>query len=165
MFSDVCFRVYENQNGGTGYKSNNGFNKGGSYGGGQRNGNSSGGGFRNGGGSGSGSFRNNDNRGYGNGGGYQNGGGRFGNQTNGQSLRTVEWGNKQLQPFKKDFYVPHPTVATRSQYEVDEYRNVKEISVDTNAPNPIQNFNEANFPDYVLNEISNQGEWRYFFQK
>ncbi|KAG5871721.1 hypothetical protein JTB14_036477 [Gonioctena quinquepunctata] len=40
---------------------------------------------------------------------------------------------------------------------IEQYRNTKEITVDANAPNPIQNFDEANFPDYVLNEISNQG--------
>lgn len=62
-----------------------------------------------------------------------------------------------MRPFKKDFYFPHPAVANRSPYEVEQYRRSKEITIDGNAPNPIQNFNEANFPDYVMNEIRNQG--------
>ncbi|KAJ8945332.1 hypothetical protein NQ318_009727 [Aromia moschata] len=76
---------------------------------------------------------------------------------NGQGLRTVEWGKKELRPFKKNFYVPHPAVVNRSSFEVEQFRNCKEITVEGNAPNPIQNFSEASFPDYVMNEIMNQG--------
>ncbi|VEN43983.1 unnamed protein product [Callosobruchus maculatus] len=97
----------------------------------------------------------------GSGGGFQNGrGNRFGGgqrSGGGGGLRAVEWSNKRLEPFKKDFYVPHPAVANRSDFEVQQYRNSKEISIEGDAPNPIQNFGEANFPDYVMQEIKNQG--------
>lgn len=126
-------RSYNKQNG-----RENGFSGGNRGTGGFRNG--SGGGFRS---SNNGSFRS---------------GGRFGGRSqNGQGLRTVEWDRKTLQPFKKDFYVAHPVVKNRSPYEVQQFRNSKEITVEGEAPNPIQNFSEANFPDYVMSEIKKQG--------
>ncbi|XP_076263479.1 uncharacterized protein LOC143198237 [Rhynchophorus ferrugineus] len=106
-----------------------------------------GGGFRSGGG---GNFRS----------GNGDGGGRFGNKGGsgpGRALRKPHWDINSLRPFKKDFYVPHPAVSSRSPYEVEAYRNAKEITVDGDVPNPIQNFSEACFPDYVMQEIRNQG--------
>lgn len=136
---------YNKQNGGGFRNRENGFSGGNRGYGGQKNG--SGGGFRNG---NAGGFRGN-----GGAGGFRNGGGnRF---ANGQGLRTVEWGRKTLQPFKKDFYVAHPSVKNRSPFEVQQFRNSKEITVEGDAPNPIQNFTEASFPDYVMSEIQNQG--------
>ncbi|XP_018332173.1 ATP-dependent RNA helicase p62 isoform X2 [Agrilus planipennis] len=73
-------------------------------------------------------------------------------------LRRPAWDSKVLRPFKKDFYVPHPSVANRSPFEVDQFRRAKQITVDGyDVPNPIQHFSEANFPDYVLSEIMKQG--------
>jgi ATP-dependent RNA helicase DDX5/DBP2 len=38
--------------------------------------------------------------------------------------------------------------------EVEAYRNTKEITVKGNiVPNPLQYFEEGNFPDYVMKEI------------
>uniref|UniRef100_V5GUC6 RNA helicase n=1 Tax=Anoplophora glabripennis TaxID=217634 RepID=V5GUC6_ANOGL len=142
---------YNKQNGGGFRNRENGYSGGNRGFGGQKNG-SGGGGFRNG---TSGGFRSNTSAG-----GFRNGGGnRFGNgrSQNGQGLRTVEWGRKTLQPFKKDFYLAHPAVKNRSPYEVQQFRNSKEITVEGDAPNPIQNFTEASFPDYVMSEIHNQG--------
>ncbi|XP_060521065.1 probable ATP-dependent RNA helicase DDX17 [Cylas formicarius] len=91
-----------------------------------------------------------------------NNGNRFGNgyQSEGipKQLQEVEWGSKQLHPFKKDFYIPHPTITNRSPCEVDQFRDGKKITVEgENIPAPIQNFHEANFPDYVMDEIVAQG--------
>jgi ATP-dependent RNA helicase DDX5/DBP2 len=45
-------------------------------------------------------------------------------------------------------------VFDRPASEVEKYRNSKEITVKgQNVPNPIQHFDEANFPDYVTKEI------------
>lgn len=66
--------------------------------------------------------------------------------TFGHTLQKPNWNLQDLKPFKKDFYVPHPTVANRSNQEVDQYRRSKEITIEGDAPNPIQNFNEAAFP-------------------
>jgi ATP-dependent RNA helicase DDX5/DBP2 len=41
----------------------------------------------------------------------------------------------------------------RSYFEVDKYRKSKEITVKGNAPNPIQYFEEACFPEYVMDNI------------
>jgi len=98
-------------------------------------------------------------------GGNRNGGGNFQSQKEGnmydfqgpQSLQKINWGAETLQPFQKDFYVPHPAVHQRTPYEIEEYRRAKEIRVENIAPNPIQNFSEANFPDYVMNTIIKLG--------
>ncbi|KAI4463909.1 atp-dependent rna helicase dbp3 [Holotrichia oblita] len=64
---------------------------------------------------------------------------------------------KPLRPFKKNFYLAHVNVINRSSFEVDQYRRAKQITVEGEAPNPIQNFTEANFPDYVMSSIVKQG--------
>ncbi|XP_073816415.1 ATP-dependent RNA helicase Rm62 isoform X2 [Musca autumnalis] len=94
--------------------------------------------------------------GYG-GGGFGGGDRRGGGGGNSQdlSIRPVDFSN--LTPFKKDFYKEHPTVAARSYAEVQRYRDEHEITVRGNAPNPIQNFEEAYLPDYVAKEIRRQG--------
>ncbi|KAG6442205.1 hypothetical protein O3G_MSEX002192 [Manduca sexta] len=101
------------------------------------------------------------------GGGGGGGGGRFGGSggfgskkdfTGGQNMRRPNWETMSLQPFNKDFYNPHPTVLERSAYEVESYRNQHEITVSgVEVPNPIQHFEEANFPDYVCQAIKGQG--------
>lgn len=76
----------------------------------------------------------------------------------GSRLRKPNWDSKTLRPFKKDFYVAHPSVASRSSYEVEQFRRSKEITVDGHdVPHPIQHFHEASFPDYVMQGIENQG--------
>lgn len=107
-------------------------------------------------------YVNTNDRSYGNGNdnGYKPvtnyGSSQYGTQNN-QGLKKIEWSTKTLRPFSKNFYAPHPAVSNRSEHEVNQYRLTKEISVEGDAPNPIQNFNEANFPDYVMSEILKQG--------
>ncbi|KAI4487314.1 hypothetical protein M0804_005463 [Polistes exclamans] len=101
-------------------------------------------------------------------------GGRFGSSTNrdsnsfgnnnfknrqpGERLRKPRWDMSTLQPFRKDFYQPHPNVTTRSLHTVEAYRSDKEITVKgSNVPGPNIYFEEGGFPDYVLNEIRRQG--------
>ncbi|XP_036324039.1 ATP-dependent RNA helicase p62 isoform X2 [Rhagoletis pomonella] len=86
-------------------------------------------------------------------GGYGGGGGRGGTQD--ITLSSVDFSN--LQPFKKNFYQEHPIVANRSPFEVQRFRDEHEITIRGNAPNPIQDFSEAYFPDYVSKEIRRQG--------
>ncbi|XP_039948875.1 ATP-dependent RNA helicase p62 isoform X1 [Bactrocera tryoni] len=86
------------------------------------------------------------------GGGY-GGGNRGGTQD--LTLGNVDFSN--LTPFKKNFYEEHPIVANRSPYEVQRYRDEHEITIRGNAPNPIQDFSEAYFPDYVMKEVRRQG--------
>ncbi|XP_071056693.1 ATP-dependent RNA helicase p62-like isoform X2 [Onthophagus taurus] len=87
------------------------------------------------------------------------GGSRFSKSSSfqGNRLRKPEWDMKDLRPFKKNFYVAHANVVNRSSYEVEQYRQSKQITVEGDAPNPIQNFEEGNFPDYVMGSIEKQG--------
>ncbi|XP_063240452.1 uncharacterized protein LOC134541157 isoform X2 [Bacillus rossius redtenbacheri] len=88
------------------------------------------------------------------------GGGRNGGRRSqpGSGLRKPHWDLSRLQPFRKDFYVPHPDIASRPAHEVEEYRTSKEITLKgRNIPNPIRTFEEAGFPDYVIKEIKRQG--------
>lgn len=89
-------------------------------------------------------------QGYGQQGGF--GWGRNNNQI-GETLRKPNWDNSKLTPFAKDFYDPHPDVVNRSNEEVEEYYESKEITVSKNAPKPILSFEEANFPEYVMKEV------------
>lgn len=98
---------------------------------------------------------------FGGGGRYGGSGGGFGGKKDfagGQNMKRPNWDSMSLQPFNKNFYNPHPSVLDRSPYEVEDYRNKHEITVSgLDVPNPIQQFEEANFPDYVMQSISGQG--------
>ena len=60
----------------------------------------------------------------------------------------------RLQPFEKNFYKPHPNLVMKPAHEVDQYRATKEITTrGRNIPHPIVRFEEANFPDYVMDEL------------
>ncbi|XP_044259020.1 ATP-dependent RNA helicase dbp2-like isoform X1 [Tribolium madens] len=88
-------------------------------------------------------------RGYG-------GGGR--RNTAGANLRKPRWDLSRLEPFKKDFYVPHPNVTNRPSYEVEEWRRDKEITLKGKCiPDLVFTFEEAGFPDYVMSEIRKMG--------
>lgn len=76
----------------------------------------------------------------------------------GAGLRKPRWDLSRLEPFKKDFYIPHLRVMQRSAYEVDEWRRSKEISLKgKQIPEPVFSFEEAGFPDYVNIEVRNAG--------
>eukprot|EP01025_Chloroclados_australasicus_P047665 TRINITY_DN5372_c1_g1_i2.p1 TRINITY_DN5372_c1_g1~~TRINITY_DN5372_c1_g1_i2.p1 ORF type:complete len:581 (+),score=79.50 TRINITY_DN5372_c1_g1_i2:82-1824(+) len=63
-----------------------------------------------------------------------------------------------LPVFEKNFYVEHPAVAQRPYQMVAQYRTLKQIHVyGDGVPSPVTNFEEASFPDYVLNEIRKAG--------
>lgn len=73
-------------------------------------------------------------------------------------MKRPNWDSMSLQPFNKDFYNPPESVLGRSPYEVEEYRNQHEItSSGVEVPNPIQHFEEGNFPDYVMQSIKGMG--------
>lgn len=63
-----------------------------------------------------------------------------------------------LPKFEKSFYKEHPDVAARSEREVEEFRKKHEMTVQgRNVPRPVENFDEAGFPQYVLSEVKAQG--------
>lgn len=62
----------------------------------------------------------------------------------GANLRKPRWDLSRLEPFKKDFYVPHAAVSNRSYYQVDDWRKSKEITLKgKNVPDPVLSFEEA----------------------
>ncbi|EIM21267.1 p68 RNA helicase [Wallemia mellicola CBS 633.66] len=63
-----------------------------------------------------------------------------------------------LTKFEKNFYVEDKRVQGRSDQEVTEFRKKHDMSiVGTGVPKPITAFDEAGFPNYILNEIKKMG--------
>ncbi|KAG8276282.1 putative ATP-dependent RNA helicase ddx17 [Homalodisca vitripennis] len=77
--------------------------------------------------------------------------------TLGQTLRRPNWDLSSLPPLTKDFYTPHPDIVSRSPEEVQAYLASKQITVNGEAPRPIQHFEEASFPEYIMKKLRKQG--------
>ncbi|EME28570.1 ATP-dependent RNA helicase [Galdieria sulphuraria] len=82
-------------------------------------------------------------------------------KNNSQTLIPVEWTPElvdRLPKFEKNFYVEHPQVSKRSEAEVRAFREEQEITTEgENVPRPVVSFEEASFPDYVLEQIRRCG--------
>ena len=155
-FTNLGLLTYFFQSYGNGYSnySSGGYNKGGSgsYRGGNYN--NSSGGYRDrsgGGGYGRG--------GYGGGYGGRSGGGygSYGNDSSlGQNLTTPDFNN--LPKFEKNFYVEDKRVASRSEREIDDFRQQHDMKVvGKGIPKPVTTFDETGFPNYILSEIKKMG--------
>ncbi|KAI7281908.1 ATP-dependent RNA helicase [Hortaea werneckii] len=96
--------------------------------------------------------------GYG-GGGY--GGGRGGGDKMsalGAGLKNQTWDISALPKFEKTFYKEDPAVSSRSEAEVDQFRRDNQMTISgRDVPRPVQTFDEAGFPAYVMNEVKAQG--------
>ncbi|CAN9505172.1 unnamed protein product [Ophioblennius macclurei] len=80
---------------------------------------------------------------------------KFGNP--GERLRKKRWDLDELPKFEKNFYTEHPEVQRMSQYDLEEYRRKKEITVrGTGCPKPIISFHQAHFPQYVMDVLMEQ---------
>lgn len=95
----------------------------------------------------------------------------------GAGLRQQEWGQysssqnaterftnpcrtdfNSLPKFEKSFYKEHEEVATRSPAEVDSFRRKHQMTIAGNdVPKPVETFDEAGFPRYVMDEVKAQG--------
>ncbi|UKZ96931.1 ATP-dependent RNA helicase dbp2, variant 3 [Trichoderma asperellum] len=106
-----------------------------------------GGGYGGGGGGGGGGY----------GGGYGGGGGdRMGHL--GAGLQRQEWDLSALPKFEKDFYKESPDVAARDAAEVDAFRRKHQMTIaGSGVPKPVETFDEAGFPRYVMDEVKAQG--------
>ncbi|XEV02172.1 hypothetical protein FSHL1_007459 [Fusarium sambucinum] len=125
--------------------------------GGRSNGNGYGGGG--GGGYGGGSY---GGGGGGGGGGYGGGfgGGAGGDRMGalGSGLKNQEWDINSLPKFEKSFYKEHPDVETRSDADVEAFRRKHQMTIaGSNVPKPVETFDEAGFPRYVMDEVKAQG--------
>ncbi|KAL8291888.1 hypothetical protein RQP46_002146 [Phenoliferia psychrophenolica] len=124
-----------------------------SFQGGSSGGGGGGGGYGSGGGGGYGSQ---GGGGFGGGGGFSQGGDRMSNL--GDRLDNIRWDEQKLEPFEKNFYQESPSVSSRSNSEVEQIRREMQMTIrGSNVPKPIMTFAEANFPDYLMNEIHKAG--------
>lgn len=74
----------------------------------------------------------------------------------GRTLVTPEWQN--LQPFKKNFYNPHPNTLNMTEQQVEDMRADLQITVSGNSiPYPIASFEECTLPEYTIEEMKRQG--------
>jgi ATP-dependent RNA helicase DDX5/DBP2 len=120
-----------------GYSGSNGYSNGASGGYGGSNGYSSGGGYG--------------------GGGYGGAGGDKMSQL-GAGLKEQDWDPATMPKFEKSFYKENPAVTNRSTRDVDAFRKEKEMAVQgRNVPKPVETFDEAGFPAYVMSEVKAQG--------
>lgn len=118
-----------------------------------------GGGYSGGGGYGGGGYGGGSN-GYSGGGGGYGGGGAGGDRMSnlGAGLKQQNFDLSQLPKFDKSFYKEDAAVAARSPAEVEAFRKAANISVSgKDVPKPVETFDEAGFPGYVMNEVKSQG--------
>ncbi|KAK5629786.1 hypothetical protein RRF57_005501 [Xylaria bambusicola] len=96
--------------------------------------------------------------GYG-GGGYGGGGGGGDRMSNlGAGLSKPQWDLSKLPKFEKSFYKEDEAVAQRPSSEVDRFRRDHQITVaGRDVPKPVETFDEAGFPRYVMDEVKAQG--------
>ena len=74
------------------------------------------------------------------------------------SLKSPNFEN--LAPFRKDFYNPDPSILKRSSDEIETLNTKYEITTigrDADMFKPLKFFNEANFPEFITNELQRQG--------
>uniref|UniRef100_A0AAY4A5Q2 RNA helicase n=1 Tax=Denticeps clupeoides TaxID=299321 RepID=A0AAY4A5Q2_9TELE len=70
---------------------------------------------------------------------------KFGNP--GEKLRKKKWDLDELPKFEKNFYSEHLEVQRMSQYEVEDFRRKKEITIrGSGCPKPVTSFHQAQFP-------------------
>lgn len=76
----------------------------------------------------------------------------------GNNLAKQEWDLDTMPKFEKNFYKENEAVTARSDAEIAEFRKKHSMTVKgTDIPKPVETFDEAGFPNYVLKEIKQQG--------
>jgi ATP-dependent RNA helicase DDX5/DBP2 len=76
----------------------------------------------------------------------------------GANLKTQQWDVNTMPKFEKSFYKEDPAVTARSQADVDKFRADNAMTLaGTDIPRPVETFDEAGFPAYVLNEVKAAG--------
>lgn len=96
--------------------------------------------------------------GYGGGdrGGYGGGGDRMNNL--GAGLKTQSWDLASMPKFEKHFYHEDPAISARSEEDVARFRKESQMTIQgRDVPRPVETFDEAGFPSYVMNEVKAQG--------
>ncbi|XP_070770764.1 probable ATP-dependent RNA helicase DDX17 isoform X1 [Enoplosus armatus] len=80
---------------------------------------------------------------------------KFGNP--GERLRKKRWNLDELPKFEKNFYTEHPEVQRMSQFEMEEFRRKKEITIKgSGCSKAVNAFHQAQFPQYVMDVLMQQ---------
>ncbi|KAM3865461.1 putative ATP-dependent RNA helicase DDX17 [Diretmus argenteus] len=80
---------------------------------------------------------------------------KFGNP--GERLRKKKWNLDELPKFDKNFYSEYPEVQRMSQYDMEEFRRKREITIrGTGCPKAVTSFHHAQFPQYVMDVLMQQ---------
>ncbi|XP_014864146.1 PREDICTED: probable ATP-dependent RNA helicase DDX17 [Poecilia mexicana] len=80
---------------------------------------------------------------------------KFGNP--GERLRKKRWNLDELPKFEKNFYTEHVEVQRIGEYDVEEFRRKKEITIrGSGCPKPVIAFHHAQFPQYVMDVLVQQ---------
>ncbi|KTW31285.1 DEAD-box ATP-dependent RNA helicase DBP2 [Pneumocystis jirovecii RU7] len=75
-----------------------------------------------------------------------------------EKLKKPHWDLSSLPKFEKNFYKPHPNVEKMTEQQVEEFRRKGQVTVQgVNIPKPVPSFDEAGFPNYVMNEVKRMG--------
>ena len=76
----------------------------------------------------------------------------------GAGLQKQDWDLNALPKFEKSFYKENPAVTNRSSAEVDKFRRDHNIAITgPDVPKPVETFDEAGLPRYVMDEVKAQG--------
>jgi ATP-dependent RNA helicase DDX5/DBP2 len=103
-----------------------------------------------------GQFRNNGQNNGGFRGGQRDDRNGFRRPENGDGLKQLNWSN--MQPFKKNFYIPNERSTSRSPEDVQKYLDTHSITIQgSEVPRPNMDFEEGGYPEYILKEIRRQG--------
>ncbi|CAG9993616.1 unnamed protein product [Clonostachys byssicola] len=152
--------------GGGGYSNGGGGGGRGGYGGGGYGRDRGDRGDRNGYGGGGGGYGGGRSNGYGGGsgggggfgGGYGGGAGGDRMSNLGAGLQKQEWDLSTMPKFEKSFYKENPEVENRSDAEVEAFRRKHQMTIaGSDVPKPVETFDEAGFPRYVMDEVKAQG--------
>lgn len=69
-----------------------------------------------------------------------------------------DWDKLKLADIHKNCYQLHPAVSGRSKSEIDEWRNLREITIKGEGiPPPCLSFDECNFPRPIVETLKDQG--------
>jgi len=73
----------------------------------------------------------------------------------GAGLRPVDWKRANLKPLKKDIYSESPTVAGRSQYEIDAWLSQNNVTLEgKNIPRAVAEFDEVGYPKQITSRLN-----------
>lgn len=73
--------------------------------------------------------------------------------TVGKNLKKPSWDATALVNIDKNFYQPHVKTESRTDEEVQQFRDENRISVSEGAPRPIQGFDELQLDEYVAEQL------------